>query len=96
MRRCERHDGIFKKNLHMVVTASGITDKTVMKMAAANCVSVKNALIRQGLLRLATGTSALRTVSFFCLKTCLLGVSFRPENVFLFFLFFFSFFFFFL
>ena len=48
MGRCERHDSMFKKNLHMVVTACGITDKTVMKMAAGNCVSGNNELIRQG------------------------------------------------
>ena len=46
--RCERFDGIFKKNLSMVVTACGITGKAAMKMAAATRVSAKNELIRQG------------------------------------------------
>ena len=45
MDRCERHGGIFKHNLSLVVTACG---KAAMKMAAATCVSVKNELVRQG------------------------------------------------
>ena len=46
--RCERHGGIFKHNLSLVVTACGIQGKAAMKMAAATCVSVKNELVRQG------------------------------------------------
>ena len=46
--RCERHGGIFKHNLSLVVTACGIQGKAAMKMAAATCVSVKNEFVRQG------------------------------------------------
>ena len=46
--RCERHGGIFKQNLSLVVTACGIEGKAAMKMAAATCVSAKNELVRQG------------------------------------------------
>ena len=46
--RCERHGGIIKQNLSLVVTACGIEGKAAMKMAAATCVSAKNELVRQG------------------------------------------------
>ena len=46
--RCERHGGIIKQNLSLVVTACGIQCKAAMKMAAATCVSAKNELIHQG------------------------------------------------
>ena len=46
--RCERHGGIIKHNLSLVVTACGIQGKAAMKMAAATCVSAKNELVRQG------------------------------------------------
>ena len=39
--RCERHGGIIKQNLSLVVTACGIKGKAAMKMAAATCVSAK-------------------------------------------------------
>ena len=42
MDRCERHGGIIKQNLSLVVTACGIKGKAAMKMAAATCVSAKN------------------------------------------------------
>ena len=46
--RCERHGGILKHNLSVVVSACGIKGKAAMKMAAATCVSAKNELVRQG------------------------------------------------
>ena len=46
--RCERHGGLIKQNLSLVVTACGIEGKAAMKMAAATCVSAKNELVRQG------------------------------------------------
>ena len=46
--RCERHGGIIKQNLFLVVTACGKKGKAAMKMAAATCVSAKNELVRQG------------------------------------------------
>ena len=44
----ERHGGILKHNLSLVVSACGIKGKAAMKMAAATCVSAKNELVRQG------------------------------------------------
>ena len=44
--RCERHGGIIKHNLSLVVTARGIQGKAAMKMAAATCVSAKNEFVR--------------------------------------------------
>ena len=46
--RCERHGGMIKQNLSLVVTACGIKGKAAMKMAAATCVSAKNELVRHG------------------------------------------------
>ena len=46
--RCERHGGIIKHNLSLVVTACGIQGKAAMKMAAATCISAKKELVRQG------------------------------------------------
>ena len=56
--RCERHGGIIKQNLSLVVTACGIKGKAAMKIAAAICVSEKMSSFVKEASRLASGSLA--------------------------------------